>query len=75
MEHSSSSVDVYLPQGHLGSLLFWSWLLQINLLVIIPIVLVIFLVIVIVTVILASGTLVPLDRLWENLVGDGNTQL
>ena len=74
LEHSSSSVTVYLPQGHLGPLLFWSWLLQINFLIVIPIVLVIVLVI-IVTVILASGTFIPLNRLWENLVGDGNTQL
>ena len=75
LEHSSSSVNVYLPQGHLGPLLFWSWLLQINLLIIIPIVLVVFLIIIVVAVILTSGTLIPLNRLWENLVGDGNTQL
>ena len=75
LEHSSSSVNVYLPQGLLGPLLFRSWLLQVDLLIVISIVLVIFLVIVIVTVILASGALIPLDRLRENLVSDGNTQL
>ena len=75
LEHSSSSVNVYLPQGRLGPLLFWSRLLQINLLIVIPIVLFIFLILVIVTEGLGSGTLKPLNGLWENLVGDGDTQL
>ena len=73
-EHSSSSVNVYLPRGHLRPLLFWSWLLQINFLLILLILFIIF-VLLIVAETLGSGPLEVLDRLRENLVGNCNTQL
>jgi len=73
-EHSSSNVNVYVPWGHLRPLFFWSWLLQINL-VLVLVVFFIFLILIIVAEILGSGAFEIFDRLWENLVGDGNTQL
>ena len=74
LEHSSSNVNVYLPHSHLGPLFFWSWLLQINLLLVL-LVLLIFIIFIIVTEGLDSCALVPLDRFRENLVGDGDAQL
>jgi len=61
-------------RGHLRPLLFWSWLLQINFLLVF-VVFFIFLILIIVAEALGSGAFEILDRLRENLVGDGNTQL
>jgi len=68
-KHSSNNVNVYVPWGHLRPLFFfWSWLLQINLFL----VLVVFFII---TEVLGSGAFETLDRFWENLVSDGDAQL
>jgi len=72
LEHLSN--NVYLSQGHLRPLFFWPWLLQIDLFLVI-VVIVIFIIVILIAEGLASGTLEPLDRLRENLVGNGNTQL
>ena len=72
--HLSSNVNVYLPRGHLRPLFFWSWLLQINFLLVF-VVFFIFLILIIVAEVLRSGAFEILDCLRENLVGDGNTQL
>jgi hypothetical protein len=66
-------VDVYLLQRHLSPLFFWSWLLQINFLSLI--VFFIILILFIVAGVLDSDAIKPIDRLWENLIADGNTQL
>ena len=72
--HLSSNVNVYRPWSHLRPLFFWSWLLQINFLFILVVLFIIF-ILIIVAEVLGSGTLEILNRLRENLVGDGNTQL
>ena len=59
---------------HLRPLLLRSWLLQINFLLIL-VVFFIFFILIIITEILCGGALEILHRLWENLVGDGDTQL
>ena len=72
--HLSSNFNVYWPWSHLRPLFFWSWLLQINFLLIIIVLFIIF-ILIIVAEVLGSGTLEILDRFRENLVGDGNAQL
>jgi len=73
-KHSSNNVNVCVPQGHLRPLFFWSWLLQINF-VLVLVVFFVFLILIIVAKVLGSGAFEILDRFWENLVGDGNAQL
>ena len=68
-----STVNVYLLQRHLSPLFFWSWLLQINFLCLI--VFFVILIVFIVAGVLDSDAIKPIDRLWENLIADGNTQL
>ena len=74
LEYLSSSVDVYLPRSHLSPLFFWSRLLQINLVILIIVLFILF-ILFILTEVSLGGALEPVDRLWENLVGNGNTQL
>ena len=61
-------------RSHLRPLFFWSGLLQINFLFVL-VVFFIFLILIIIAEVLGSGAFEILDRLRENLVGDGNTQL
>ena len=73
-EHSSGNVNVYPPKSHLRPLFFWSGLLQINFLFVL-VVFFIFIIFIIVAEVLISSALEILDRLRENFVGDGDTQL